>query len=449
MTRRSAGPQFANSPRFLLSQSTPQRNSEVDIDDDDEPHSTAPAGVHTPAPSRNAIPPRRQRDVIEDSDEGELFRDIGAKDGDGTELVEDAIDSSLPEHAVSPGDLGADFDAVFAPVRDSHKRRRLSGGRQSLDDKLAQDTPMPQASPGPRQAAPNHLRTPGPRVTPRPVGLDSGIPATPGVLARSSAQVLSTPGNMTTPFRGKPRFVLSAKKPPSSQTPSRAETPFATQSNAPPERRKPTFVLPREPSPDAAAEDIPAPFSPSSRTLRRRGRGRGQVAGYAPGGMAAEVRSWILEMGSKHESVAQSRSPEANTPSSSRYLVTARVVHATQGTFSSSGPVALVQAEITRPSEDQNQEQKEESECLNIMVMGLPRSQTRSSGGSHTDQICNSSIKIGDLVAIHRGLTWEMDLHDFQALGATKDLAFEGDLPSDAKRRWLVAMEWSILPESP
>jgi hypothetical protein len=39
---------------------------------------------------------------------------------------------------------------------------------------------------------------------------------------------------------------------------------------------------------------------------------------------------------------------------------------------------------------------------------------------------------------------WKM--HDFQALGATKGLALESDPPSDAKRRWLVAMEWDILP---
>jgi hypothetical protein len=166
--------------------------------------------------------------------------------------------------------------------------------------------------------------------------------------------------------------------------------------------------------------------------------------------MAAEVRGWILEMGSKHESVAQSRSSEADSPSS-RYLLTARVVHATQGTFSSSGPVALIRAEITRPSEDQYQDQEQErrSEYLNIMVMGLPLSRPRPSGGSHSDPLHISSIHVGDTVAIHRGLTWEMELHDFQALGATKGLALESNTPSNAKRRWLVAMEWDILPQGP
>lgn len=382
--------------------------------------------------------------MIEDSDDGEPFGDIGPRDAEGTELVDDVIDSSLPEQAASPGDLATDFEAVFAPVRDSHKRRRLSGGHQSLDDKLNQDTVVSSRSPGPEKAAPDPLKTPAPRVAPRPVGLENGIQATPGMLARLTGPVPSTPGNMATPFRSKPRFMLSTKKPPSSQIPFRAETPFATQPTSPPERRKPAFVLPRETSPDAAAEDIPAPFSPSSRTLRRRGRGRAGVPGYTPGGMAAEVRSWILEMGSKHEGIAKNRPPEA-TSASSKYLVTARVIHVSQGTLSSSGPVTLIQAEIMKPSEEVEQEH----DFLNIMAMGLPRFQLRTSDGSHTGQSNISSVQTGDLVGIHRGLTWEMELHDREALGVTNSLALESGPPNDASQRWLVAMEWDLLSEDP
>ncbi|KAJ5118845.1 hypothetical protein N7526_010482 [Penicillium atrosanguineum] len=442
-TRRSAGPQFANSPRFLISQSTSQRNNEIDIDDDDGLISTAPAGTHTPAPSRNALRPRWQRDVIEDSDDGEPFRDIGPGDAEGTELVDDVIDSSLPTQA-SPGDLGTDFDAVFAPVRDNHKRRRLSGGHQSLDDKLNHDSVIPSASSEPQYATPDPLRTPAPRVAPRPVGLDNDTHAIPGMLAPPTGPVLSTPGTMTTPFRSKPRFMLSTKKPLSNPAPFRAETPFATQPTSPPERRKPAFVLPREPSPDAAAEDIPAPFSPSSRSLRRRGRGRTGEPGYTPGGMAAEVRSWILEMGSKHEGIGQSRSSEA-TSASSKYLVTARVVHVNQGTLSNSGPLTLIQAENMKPSKELEQE----GEFFNIMAMGLPRSRPHTSDGSHTDQSHVSSVQTGDLVGIHRGLTWEMELHDLHALGVTKGLAFESGPTYDANQRWLVAMEWDLLSEDP
>ncbi|KAJ5668222.1 uncharacterized protein N7477_006792 [Penicillium maclennaniae] len=443
-TRRSAGPQFANSPRFLLSQSTPQRNKDLDIEDDDDLNLTVPVGTRTPAPSRNAIPPRWQRDVIEDSDGGEPFGDIEPKDAEGTTLADDVIDSSLPEQAASPADLSTDFEAVFAPVPDSHKRRRLSGGHHSLEDKLDQETKTLSTSPVPQKATPDPLKTPASRVAPRPVGLDNDIQATPGVLARPTGPVPSTPRNTTTPYRSKPRFVLSNKKPLSSQTPFRAETPFATQPTPPPERRKPAFVLPREPSPDAAVENIPAPFSPSSRTLRRRGRGRAGVPVYTPGGMAAEVRSWILEMGSKHEGIAQSKHSETKN-ASSKYLVTARVVHVSPGTLSSSGPLTLIRAEIIEASEETEQERK----FLNIMAMGSPRSQLCTSDGSHTGHFHISSVQEGDLVGIYRGLTWEMELHDGQALGATKDLALDGDSLNDINQRWLVVMKWDLLSEDP
>ncbi|KAJ6111895.1 hypothetical protein N7523_007956 [Penicillium sp. IBT 18751x] len=442
-TRRSAGPQFANSPRFVLSQSTPQRNKELDIEDDDDLNLTVRVGTRTPAPSRNAIPPRWQRDVIEDSDDGEPFGDIDPKDAEGTTLTDDVIDSSLSEQAASPADLSIDFEAVFAPLRDGHKRRRLSGGLHSLEDKLDQVTKTLSTSPVPQKATYDPLKTPASRVAPRPVGLDNGIQATPGVLARPMGPVPSTPKNTTTPFRSKPRFVLSNKKPLSSQTPFRAETPFATQPTPPPERRKPAFVLPREPSPDAAAEDIPAPFSPSSRTLRRRGRGRTGVPVYTPGGMAAEVRSWILEMGSKHEGIAPSRHSETNA--SSKYLVTARAIHVSPGTLSSSGPVTLIRAEVLESCEGLEKERK----FLNIMAMGPPRSQLPTSDGSHTGHFHISSVQEGDLVGIYRGLTWEIELHDGQAFGATKDLALNGDLLNDTNQRWLVVMKWDLLSEDP
>lgn len=403
-TRRSAGPQFANSPRFLLSQTTPQRKDDIDIDDGDGPPS---ASARTPAPSRNVIPPRWQKDVIEDSDDGELARDTGTREAEGNELIDDAIDSSLPEEAASPGGL----DTVFAPARDSHKRRRLSAGlNQSFDEKWKQDNSVPPLSPELQEAAPDPLRT---------------------------------PGNMKTPFRSKPRFMLSTKKHVSSQTPFRAETPFATRPTSPPERRKPAFVLPRELSPDRAAEDIPTPFSPSSRTLRRRGRARAGVPGYTPGGMAAEVRSWILEMGSKRENIASARSSETSN-TLSKYVVTARVVNVSLGTLSSSGPVALIQAETTRPSQE-----GEEHESLNIVAMGLPRSRPNSRQASHTGEFQALPVQAGDLVGIHRGLAWDLELHDFQALSAIHGLSLESNELSDTRQRWLVAMEWDIMSEGP
>jgi hypothetical protein len=148
-------------------------------------------------------------------------------------------------------------------------------------------------------------------------------------------------------------------------------------------------------------------------------------------------------MGSKRETVTQRSSEAVNNPS--KYLVTARVGHASQGMPSSSGPVALIQAETTGPS----QEQEEGHECLKIMAMGLPRSRPEAQQSSHTGELQTiPSVQVGDLVGIHRGLTWEVELHEFQALSASQGISLESNNPSDVIQRWLVAMEWDIIPDS-
>lgn len=444
-TRPSAGPQFANSPRFLLSQTTPQkRDDDIDIDDDEGPPSTATAVV-TPAPPRSAIP-RQRRDVIVDSDDDELVRDTGVRGYGTNELVDDAIDSTPPGKPDTTGILDAEFDAVFAPVRDSNKRRRLSpGGNRTLDQKLKHTSdPMPSSPPEPGQSTADPLKTPapGPRLSAAVRNTVPQAQATPSVSTRPPGPGISTPGNTTTPFRSKPRFMLSAKKPPSSQTPFRADTPSASQPVSPPERRKPAFVLPRPPSPSATAEDIPTPFSPSSRTLHRRGRHRSGVPGYTPGGMAAEVRSWILEMGSKREQVVTSRPTvdvEANTSKDlSGYLLAARVVRASQAVLKSSGPLAFIQAEPVSISPTE-----EKVAALNILAMGPPRPKPVSVSAVQT-----LSIQVGDLLAIHRGLAWDVEFHAFQALGALRGMDFapsENDGCDGQKQRWLVVMEWDLI----
>lgn len=447
-TRRPAGPQFANSPRFLLSQTTRQkRDEDLDIEDDDAPPSTAPV-ARTPAQPQSAIAPRRHRETIDDSDDGDMIRDTAMRGSGGNEVIDDAIDSTPPEEPETPGVLDAEFDALFAPVRDSNKRRRLSGGNTTLEEKLGrQPDAMPSSPPNIQQNVP---KTPAPRHIPSAVPTNTGIKATPSASARLMPPGISTPGSTKTPFRSKPRFML-AKKQPNSQTPFKAHTPATSQPASPPERRKPAFVLPRSPSPNATTEDIPAPFSPSSRTLHRRGR-RSSVPGYTPGGMAAEVRSWILEVGSKREQAVSTR-PEAGTGANSedlsRYLVGARVVRARQTVLSSSGALAFVQAEPVSYSTDGECETK----LLNVMAMGVPRSKTDSCQlPTHISGAQTVPIRAGDLVGIHRGLAWEVELERSQersqGIGAAHGLrsipSGQGD-QEKGKQRWLVAMEWDLI----
>ncbi|KAJ6114777.1 hypothetical protein N7486_000555 [Penicillium sp. IBT 16267x] len=440
-TRRS-GPQFAHSPRFLLSQTTPQKcKNDLDIVDDDEPSSTAPV-ASTPASQRNAIPPRWKRDVIEDYDEDELPRSTGTQRR-GTELADDAIDSSPPKAPETTGFLDPEYEALFAPVECSHKRRRVLG-QPSLAQKLHEGIDQTSSSPdGPRQfAAPE---TPASRSHPHAATRDSNLQATPRVPPRP---VRSTSGPTSTPFRSKPRFVLSAKKPPSSQPVLGIQTPAQSHPTSTPlEKRKPTFVLPRSPSPKSTTDDIPAPFSPSSRTLHRRGRPRAGAMSYVLGGMAADVRSWILETGSKREQALHSRllntDSEADSSGAlSRYLVAVRVVSVSHAMLSSSGPLAFITAETVNDSAGK----EDDAKVLNILALGPPRSKPRSSSRSTSGQ-----IQPGDLLGFHRGLAWDIDLHDPRISPAAAELQTaysQVDAPESGSKRWLVAMEWDLVEEA-
>ncbi|KAF3390470.1 hypothetical protein F1880_009061 [Penicillium rolfsii] len=456
-TRHSAGPQFANSPRFLLSQSTPQRaRDDIEIVDDDEaPPLTAPV-TSTPGQSRHesrstSTQPRRQRDVIEDSDDGEWLGHPDSRDNGVNELVEESIDSSPPADSGTPGPLDAEFDALFAPTRDGNKRQRLSTGViRSLDQDPHQTLEKRHLSSLEPQDPPRDaFQTPAPRLTQRPAAQDVGTQGTPGTSAKPWAPPTGTPASTQTPFRSRPRFMLSTQKPRSSQPAFRADTPAATQPTSPQERRKPAFVLPRSPSPDATLDDIPAPFSPSSRTLHRRGKNRPGVAGYAPGGMAAEVRSWILEMGSQREQVSlnQAIGTRERSKDLSRYLMAARVLQVRPTVLSSSGALSFVRAEKVNLTQSED----EQKEVINIMIMGPSRSRPRShEPSSRTNALLTGFIHEGDSVGIHRGLAWHVTFDEHPALVAGKRLQKEPpqDGENPQREQWLVAMEWDLVEEA-
>lgn len=399
---RRVNPQFANSPRFLLSQTA--EDNDLDIVDDDEPSSAAPKpftpahtpqikniprrqrdviedsddelhgdDTHSPVHPQITTIPQQTRDIIEDTDDGELLpRDGVAQGNDTTELADDAIHSTPPDELFTPKLQVIEEDAPFQSTQDGTKRQRLSTGDE-------------------QSSAQRHT-------------------AELSVYKRPTIPIHSTPGpSSATPFRTKPRFMLSAKQPSSVQPVFRAETP-APHATPQPERRKLTFVLPRSPSPLAVDENIPAPFSPSSRTLRRRRRCRSGAPVYTPGGMAAEVRSWILEMGSKHEPMATSRVSSKPRDDPSRYHLSARVISARQD-VRASGAVSFIRAEA---------ESAGEKKVVNMMAMGQSGRQ----------------LQPRNLVGIHPGLTWTVDL------GLSAPLGNDG-----SDRGWLVAMEWDLLDE--
>ncbi|KAJ5918198.1 hypothetical protein N7454_010573 [Penicillium verhagenii] len=494
-TRRS-GPQFANTPRFLLSQTTPQKYDNDDIIDDDDYAASPSAPVATATPASQRIPPRWKKDVIEDYDDDELPASTytGTRRRAGRELKDDAIESSPPKPA-SPGFLDTDFEALFAADDDRHKRRRVDaqptlaqklqegreGGEGEQNKIKVSSSSSPEAlqhnflapeSPATRSAynappqTPHPTRnaqatsTPSIKRPPRP-------PASTSTGIKVPAPSTQAPPS-STPFRSKPRFMLSARQISSSQsagfatqpqppTQIQTHTPSSSQfpSSTPLEKRKPTFVLPRSPPPSAkpAPEDIPTPFSPSSRTLRRRGRqraGAGGASSYVPGGMAAEVRGWILETGTKREqAVAVPRVPvdysEARVAEDlGRYLVGVRVVGVRHAVLSSAGPLAFITAEVVAGAGGDGSGE----EVLHILAIGPARSKPRLSVRSAPGR-----VEVGDLLGFLRGLAWDVDLRESSALLDHEEVqgllhTQEDDGIDRAKKRWLVAMEWDLVQEA-
>lgn len=350
-------------------------------------------------------PRSRRKEVIEDS---------------GSDLDLEGDSHQKPDNGVEPGgtpvsplpdmiEVDAEIEALFGPTSNHPKRRRISDLTMSATQRrkphdtieTSSPEPLPFATDPPSPSLPFRAT---PRKTPRP-------PATP-TTGKPSA-------------RGHPRFLISSS------------------SQAPP---KPKFSLPRSPSPEPAdnSNAIPTPFSPSSRTLGRRGRQRSSDPSYLPGGMAAEVRSWVLEMGTKREQQVQAtlgRRNEADSYSinSNRYSLMLRISNVHQSALSSCGPLAFLQGQDMASPEDSD---PANDVTKNVLLMGPPRLHP----GEMRTSFRVPSLQAGDVVGVLRGLVWE--------LGAESDarliLDHEQILHRESERspglgRWLVGMEWEVI----
>ncbi|OJJ48707.1 hypothetical protein ASPZODRAFT_140975 [Penicilliopsis zonata CBS 506.65] len=411
--RNNAGSQFASTPRFLLSQSSSEKaegRDKHDIVDTDEHLPSSPVPVHGVSAGRGAVKQRgsasRQKELIEDSDEEVLPTNDGCDDSpiDGSKYDAFCVD---PPHGLDP-----ELEILFGSSTDRRKRRL--------------QTPQAQR----KRAYPDTFD--------KAISEEIGLPGLPSSLDQSpqkgeGASAIETPrpsvsGNFKTPFRPPPRFILS-----SSQTPS--GTPQSSNT------RKPAFVLPRSPSPPGAGEEgpdsIPTPFSPSSRTLNRRGRPWKGGPTYIPGGMASEVRGWILDMGAKRDqrlgsdTATQSASPR----SPDQYVVILRVDSVRQSALASSGPLAFVRGEPIRLKGGLQQVQRR-----NFLLLGPSRPRPVP------------DLQRGNIIGIYRGLAWEIDLggiHEDGGVGNPAPGMILGDIPSDLTEteKWFVGVEWDLLPE--
>ncbi|RMZ38572.1 hypothetical protein AFCA_011513 [Aspergillus flavus] len=447
-SRPSAGSQFASTPRFVLSQQTHSSNARIhgkdDLIDDDGSQSTPIANTQAAKRDQDLRPTQRQKEIIEDSDDELEYNESRPSHNDITGSPDP--DSSSPGDA---GELEAEFEALFGPTTTRTKRRRASldpqtpfTQRRKHDDDIIQTSPPEVLSPT-KDRTRLQIQTPNqtyPEINPQQT---------------TTTPQPSTPATIKPTVRNNPRFMLSASQAfPSTQPQSSARpTPFATPApTSPPPKRKPTFVLPRSPSPSQAPEDpsaIPTPFSPSSHTLRRRGRARSSAPSYLPGGMAAEVRSWILELSTKREQMQMNyRNRTGAGLDLQRYLLVVRIADIRQSTLASSGPLAFVRGQPVTSLDDEEDASghREGSGMKNILLLGTPRSQSAGVSSQHPDASRVPELVGGNVVGVHRGLVWELDLEDRLAgYGTHSDPERDGHGQSGTTTKWLVCMEWDLI----
>jgi hypothetical protein len=165
--------------------------------------------------------------------------------------------------------------------------------------------------------------------------------------------------------------------------------------------------------------------------------------------MAAEVRGWVLEMGTKHEQVPKPslpQGPETQVADTSlerlmKYFMAARVVQVSQSGLSGCGYVAFLRAEVVTGNRALG---KDSVGAVNIMIMGPSRA----------DSAVTPQLRRGDLVGIYRGLNWSLELGTHLGEAVIPGQIY-GDASrcdptgngghTEAKETWLVAMEWDLV----
>lgn len=456
--RPSAASQFASTPRFLLSQK-PTDPKKAKADDEISTSDTEESPRSPPLSTARVAPQQRGRELIEDfqDDATHLF-------DSGLRKAVDEISDSETNHSSPPegaSDAAAAFEALFEPTTvDRRKRRRISldeepstarPARHSADMILTSSpetsalmadppsSPIPFRTPKTKTPTAASLRTvPAVQQTPRP----------------------ATPVS-TAPFRDHPRFkVFQPALSSQSQFTPRPTAGSASQLPTPgPQRQKPVFVLPRSPSPSRMDDEsmIPTPFSPSSHALRRRGRPRSSTADYLPGGMASDVRSWILEMGTKSEQMQKSLDAHSSThhaqgpPDLSQYYLVLRILDVRQSALGSSGPVAYIHGvEVTLPDESESAT----SQSRRVLLLGPPRPASLQSSRARAQV---PELRTGHLVGVFRNLVWEVGLDQTHLDGnvPSEDTQKKEEPASSLGRntstehleKWLVGVEWELIDQ--
>ncbi|KAL5050514.1 hypothetical protein BDW71DRAFT_174083 [Aspergillus fruticulosus] len=454
--RQIARPQFASTPRFLFPQRAASQRKELGNNNSILPGDEADLLAKprpTPTPARDSAP--RRKDVIEDSGSDlDLEQAFNHESQIGVANLREDIPSSPPPNTT---EVDADIQVLFGPTKHRSKRRRVpvsvsatlaTSEIQKRRPYDAIETSSPERSPYGSTSATNSALNHEPPSPSLPYHTTPQSLRTPQPQPAAAGPAPATPATAKPSVRSYPRFLISSASQP------------------PP---KPTFVLPRSPSPDQTDDPgsnaIPTPFSPSSHALRRRGRQRLSAHSYLPGGMASEVRSWVLEMGTKREQQMQTASGfrrtnvDVSSVDPSRYSYMLRISAVRQSALGSCGPLAFIQGRAAAaasvfsegPMYDTGlKTDTAGNDMRNVLLMGAPRLRA----GELRPSSRVPSLQAGDVVGVLRGLVWEIPGVESGMVSVPLPVEHEHErilraeserFPGSGLGRWLVGMEWEVI----
>ncbi|KAL1958536.1 hypothetical protein VTO42DRAFT_4400 [Malbranchea cinnamomea] len=430
----ASAPRFTAGPRFVFRVEKNQNEvsgDEIDVDDaDSRPTQSLLESLCTQGKQR---PNASLKDEIPDSedDEGVSQDETCASPSEGNlDRGEMAVHDSLE----------VEYDLFFppSPTQPENKRPRLSvtpcqvhRGRYASGNDIDSITGSSQ-----------------PESSPLLVDHDDSSTVDDSVASPPARRLPSAPLPA----------VHTQFNPPSSLRPPRVATDDASIPNprASSPQRKPRFILPLSPSRQeegnrASASCTGPQFSP---TLKRSSRsGRSHPAAdleYIPGGMASEVRNWILELNarkqvSQYPSTQSSRSP---VQLREKYLLIAEIgeVNVTYQKRDSRNTQHTVlghaaSATLIIPSK-QHPERPER--CCKILLFGTPLSWPAAQSGRRDGP--GTFLSVGNWVGIRRGMTWGMEISE--STGPGVEIAARRGVEAVNSEKWLVGVEWDILPST-
>lgn len=407
------------------------------------------------------------------------------------EISDDEIEDDFDHEKDATGlddESSTHLDEIFSISRHSNKRPRTSSpsaDRPARTENIDEDfdeisdssSPMPESPSSPVRSRTKNSKLPTSQIERdcQPIGtviseLESfepvSEPQTPDQVQTLQNEDVRSSIKTTSAFQNRPRFILSANYTPISTATPATSTPQPT-------RKKPTFVLPRSPSPDGedvSSSAIPAPFSPvATRTIRRSGRPKsGASATYVPGGMAEHLRDWIMEAEMKRRATSEQLSNQRQ--SGARFSIIGRIDSCHNAFLKSSGSVIV--AQIT--PEVAPGDGASESNPLTVLLLGAAASRVHGNKARQSSTTSGEKLKPGYVIGIGAGLSWEIEVGSMQANETSNDKQgpsnrvvpssqsdSEGDLEDQDEaitlaarsahstpETWLVAAEWDLLSDT-